>query len=46
MGTPEEVIEQVQQLQQAGLKQLMILPSIETQYGVIEQFAREIMAKF
>ncbi len=46
VGTPEEVIEQVQQLQQAGLKQLMILPSIETQYGVIEQFAREIMAKF
>lgn len=44
-GTAEEIIAQVRQLERAGLKQLMLLPSFETQYQVIEDFARQIMAK-
>jgi hypothetical protein len=32
-------------LEQAGLKHLMLLPSFETQYGVIEDFARNVMEK-
>ena len=45
VGTPEEIIEQVRQLEQAGLKHLMLLPLFETQYGVIEDFARNVMEK-
>ncbi len=44
-GTPEEIIEQVRRLEHAGLQQIMLLPSLETQYGVIEDFARKVMAK-
>jgi alkanesulfonate monooxygenase SsuD/methylene tetrahydromethanopterin reductase-like flavin-dependent oxidoreductase (luciferase family) len=45
VGTPEEIVEQIRQLEVAGLKQIMILPSLETQYGGIEAFAREVMAR-
>ena len=45
VGTPEEIIEQIRQLEQAGLKHLMLLPSFETQYSVIEDFARNVMEK-
>ena len=45
VGTPEEIIEQIRQLEQAGLKHLMLLPSFETQYQVIEDFARNVMEK-
>ena len=45
VGTPEEIIEQIQRLEQAGLQQIMILPSLETQYRVIEDFARKVMEK-
>jgi alkanesulfonate monooxygenase SsuD/methylene tetrahydromethanopterin reductase-like flavin-dependent oxidoreductase (luciferase family) len=45
VGTPEEIIEQIRQLEVAGLKQIMILPSLETQYGGIEAFARQVMAR-
>ncbi len=44
-GTPEEIIEQLRRLEQAGLHQIMLLPSFETQYRVIEDFARKVMAK-
>ena len=44
-GAPEEIIEQIRRLAQAGLHQIMLLPSFETQYRVIEDFARKIMAK-
>lgn len=44
-GTPEEMIEQIHQLQHAGLHQIMILPSFETQYRVLEDFARKVMEK-
>jgi alkanesulfonate monooxygenase SsuD/methylene tetrahydromethanopterin reductase-like flavin-dependent oxidoreductase (luciferase family) len=45
VGTPEEIIEQIRHLEQAGLRQIMLLPSLETQYRVIEDFARQVMEK-
>lgn len=45
VGTPEEIIGQIRRLEEAGLQQIMILPSLETQYRVIEDFARRIMEK-
>lgn len=45
VGTPEEIIEQIRQLEAAGLKQMMILPSLETQYEEIEAFAKQVMAR-
>jgi 5,10-methylenetetrahydromethanopterin reductase len=45
VGTPEEIIEQIQRLEQAGLQQIMILPSLETQYRVLEDFARKVLEK-
>jgi alkanesulfonate monooxygenase SsuD/methylene tetrahydromethanopterin reductase-like flavin-dependent oxidoreductase (luciferase family) len=46
VGTPEEIIDQIRRLEEAGLHQIMILPSLETQYRVIEDFARKVMMKF
>jgi alkanesulfonate monooxygenase SsuD/methylene tetrahydromethanopterin reductase-like flavin-dependent oxidoreductase (luciferase family) len=46
VGTPDEIVEQIRQLEASGLHQIMILPSLETQYGVIEQFARQVIARF
>ena len=45
VGTPEELRDQVRGLAAAGLKQLMILPSLAAQYGAIEDFAREVIEK-
>lgn len=45
VGTPEELRAQVRALADAGLKQLMLLPSLAAQYRVIEDFAREVIAK-
>jgi alkanesulfonate monooxygenase SsuD/methylene tetrahydromethanopterin reductase-like flavin-dependent oxidoreductase (luciferase family) len=45
VGTPEEIVEQIRRLEQAGLQQIMLLPSLETQYRVIEDFARQVMEK-
>ena len=46
VGTPEErTMAQIHRLEEAGLHQIMILPSLETQYRVIEDFARKIMEK-
>ena len=44
-GTAEEVREQVQQLAEAGLHQLLLLPSFDMQYRIIEDFSRQVMAK-
>ena len=44
-GAPEEIVEQIHRLEAAGLKQLMILPSLETQYGGIETFAKQVIAR-
>ncbi|MBM4256786.1 MAG: LLM class flavin-dependent oxidoreductase [Deltaproteobacteria bacterium] len=45
VGTPDEILEQIRRLEEAGLHQIMILPSLETQYRVIEDFAEKVMAK-
>ena len=45
VGTPEEIIDQIRRLEEAGLHQIMILPSLETQYRVIEDFAHKVMVK-
>jgi alkanesulfonate monooxygenase SsuD/methylene tetrahydromethanopterin reductase-like flavin-dependent oxidoreductase (luciferase family) len=44
-GRPEEVREQVLALEAAGLSQLILLPSLEAQYPVLERFSREVMAR-
>ncbi len=44
-GTAEEVRFQVRTLADAGLDQLMLLPSLATQERVIEQFHDEVMAR-
>jgi alkanesulfonate monooxygenase SsuD/methylene tetrahydromethanopterin reductase-like flavin-dependent oxidoreductase (luciferase family) len=45
VGTPEEITAQIRQLEAAGLHQLVLLPSLATQYQVIDDFARQVMAK-
>ncbi len=42
-GTPEEVAAQIRELESRGLQQLMFLPSLETQYSYLQQFADEVM---
>ena len=44
-GTPEEIIDQVRKLEARGLQQIMLLPSLETQYGFLQDFATHVMEK-
>ena len=44
-GTPDELIEQVRGLDDAGLDHLMLLPSLETQRRTIDAFSRKVMAR-
>jgi alkanesulfonate monooxygenase SsuD/methylene tetrahydromethanopterin reductase-like flavin-dependent oxidoreductase (luciferase family) len=44
-GPPQEVLEQVRALEGAGLHQLILLPSLETQHPALERFARQVMAR-
>ena len=44
-GTPDELIEQVRRLDDAGLDHLMLLPSLETQRRTIDAFSRKVMAR-
>jgi alkanesulfonate monooxygenase SsuD/methylene tetrahydromethanopterin reductase-like flavin-dependent oxidoreductase (luciferase family) len=44
-GTPEELVEQVQALEQQGLCQMMLYPPLNRQYRVIEDFAARVMAR-
>jgi alkanesulfonate monooxygenase SsuD/methylene tetrahydromethanopterin reductase-like flavin-dependent oxidoreductase (luciferase family) len=44
-GTPEELVEQIQTLEQQGLHQLMLYPPLNRQYRVIEDFAERVMAR-
>ena len=44
-GTPDELIEQVRHLEDAGLDHLMLLPSLETQRHTIGAFSRKVMAR-
>lgn len=45
VGSAEEIVEQVRALESAGLHQLMILPSLESRYDVLERFASEVMPR-
>lgn len=44
-GAPEELIEQIRRLDDAGLDHLMLLPSLATQRRTIEAFSRKVMAR-
>ncbi len=45
VGRAEDLVEKLRQLHAAGLQQIMLLPSLDTQYRVIEDFSRQVMAK-
>lgn len=44
-GAPEELIDQIRRLDDAGLDHLMLLPSLATQRHTIEAFSRKVMAR-
>ena len=43
VGTANEVIERLQQLEERGLDQLMILPNFDPRFEVLERIGREII---
>jgi alkanesulfonate monooxygenase SsuD/methylene tetrahydromethanopterin reductase-like flavin-dependent oxidoreductase (luciferase family) len=43
VGTPEQLIERLQALDEAGLDQIMILPPFDPRYEVLEQVGTEIL---
>ena len=43
IGTRDELLEQLQQLADAGLDQVMILPNFDTRFDVLEQVGSEII---
>jgi 5,10-methylenetetrahydromethanopterin reductase len=45
IGTADEIVARLSALEAAGLDQVMILPSFEPRYRVIERVAREIMPR-
>lgn len=45
VGRPEEIIEQVQILDDTGLQQIMLLPSLETQYPFLQRFSEQVMSR-
>ena len=44
-GTPDELVEQVRELERQGLKQIMLYPPLNRQYRVIEDFAERVMSR-
>ena len=44
-GTPEELTEQVRELERQGLRAIMLYPPLNRQYRVIEDFAERVMAR-
>ena len=44
-GTPEELVEQVRELEREGLRQITLYPPLNRQYRVIEDFAARVMAR-
>ncbi|MCY4452508.1 MAG: LLM class flavin-dependent oxidoreductase [Immundisolibacterales bacterium] len=44
-GTPDELVESIRHLDEAGLDHVMLLPSLETQRQTIEAFSRKVMAR-
>ncbi|MCP4003245.1 MAG: LLM class flavin-dependent oxidoreductase [bacterium] len=45
IGTADEIVERLRAFERAGLDQVMILPSLEPRYEVIERVARDIMPR-
>ncbi len=45
VGSGPEIISQLEALDSAGLDQVMILPSLESRYEVLEDVGREVLAK-
>jgi alkanesulfonate monooxygenase SsuD/methylene tetrahydromethanopterin reductase-like flavin-dependent oxidoreductase (luciferase family) len=43
VGTKDDIIDRLRALQAAGLDQVMILPSLETRYDVLERVAKEVI---
>ena len=44
-GRPEEVIEQVRGMEEAGLNQIILLQGLDSQYRDFGDFSRKVMAK-
>ena len=44
-GTPDELVERIRCLDEAGLDHVMLLPSLETQRHTIEAFSRKVMSR-
>jgi alkanesulfonate monooxygenase SsuD/methylene tetrahydromethanopterin reductase-like flavin-dependent oxidoreductase (luciferase family) len=44
-GAPGALVEQVQDLERHGLRQIMLYPPLNRQYRVIEDFAAQVMAR-
>ena len=44
-GPPDELVERLRHLDEAGLDHVMLLPSLETQRRTIEAFSRQVMAR-
>ena len=44
-GQPEEIIEQIRRLEEAGLKQLILLPAPAHQYRNFSDFSTKVMAR-
>jgi alkanesulfonate monooxygenase SsuD/methylene tetrahydromethanopterin reductase-like flavin-dependent oxidoreductase (luciferase family) len=45
VGTPDELIERIRDLDRQGLSQLMFLPSVVNQFRLVETFSRKVMAR-
>ena len=44
-GSPEELADQVKELERQGLRQIMLYPPLNRQYRIIEDFAEQVMAR-
>ena len=44
-GTPDELVEQVRELERQGLQQIMLYPPLNRQYRVIEDFAAKVLER-
>jgi 5,10-methylenetetrahydromethanopterin reductase len=44
VGTPEEIVTQVRDLEATGLQQIMLLPSLNSQYPFLQRFSEQVMA--
>ncbi len=45
VGSPSEIVEQIETVERAGLTQLMLLPALDRRYENISRFGREVLPK-